>query len=122
MEPILLAAAMMVSVYDGDTLKVDGVPYRMVGYDAPEIHGKCDFEKSIASVAKLRLITYTRAPTATLIPVKCVGSNFGRLCGKLIVNGKDIAPQMIEDGLGHPYNCKGKSCPKRLTWCSTTKK
>ena len=50
------------SVYDADTFRVDiegwpdiignRVPIRVNGVDAPELKGKCDFEKKAARVAK----------------------------------------------------------------------
>ena len=118
LKTILLATAMSLSVYDGDTMTVNGVHYRMVGWDSPEIHGKCAEEKALAIQARNELMRLVKEPSAQLVETKCVGSNFGRSCGRLIVDGSDVAPHMVSSGLGHAYKCIGTRCPRRLLWCS----
>ena len=51
----------VISVYDGDTFRVDidslppivgkNIPIRLNGVDTPEIRGKCKYEKDLALVA-----------------------------------------------------------------------
>ena len=52
----------VISVYDGDTFRVDidslppivgkNIPIRLNGVDTPEIRGKCEYEKDLAIKAR----------------------------------------------------------------------
>jgi hypothetical protein len=44
-----------VAVLDGDTIRVAGEPFRLVGFDAPETHrARCSFEREIGDRATLK--------------------------------------------------------------------
>jgi len=43
--------------------------------------------------------------------------NYGRLCARLTVGGRDVGAIMIGEGLARPYVCGGTSCPPRAGWC-----
>lgn len=123
LKTIILATALSLSAYDGDTLTVNGEHYRIVGYDTPEMHSKCPTpEGKKAEVAKAiearnELLMLVREPSAQLVEQQCVGWNFGRKCARILVDGTDIAGHMVSIGLAHAYKCIGK-CPRRLSWCS----
>jgi micrococcal nuclease len=118
LKEILLAAALSLQIVDGDTIKVDGLTYRLVGYDTPELRsGKCVAERRLASKARLRLSQLASEPTARLQEVLCHGSNFGRKCGIVYVNGKNIATVMVKEGFADNYWCGSTGCPKRRNWC-----
>lgn len=117
LKTILLATALSLSAYDGDTVTVNGDHYRIVGYDAPEMHGRCPEEKRKAIEARNELLMLLREPSAQLVEQQCVGWNFGRKCARILVDGTDIAGHMVSIGLAHAYKCIGK-CPRRLSWCS----
>jgi len=62
----------VISVYDGDTFRVDidslppivgkNIPIRVNGVDTPEIRGKCEYEKNLALKAR----DFVRAKLAML--------------------------------------------------------
>ena len=113
---VLLATA-VISIYDGDTMRVNNQSFRMVGIDAPEIHSKCVAEHRLALIARDYLRTMAKAPGAKLIETQCYGSNFGRKCGYLEVNGINALPQMVSARLADSYHCGSSGCPKRRQWC-----
>jgi endonuclease YncB( thermonuclease family) len=118
LKEILLATALSLQIVDGDTIKVDGLTYRLVGYDTPELRsGKCVAERRLASKARLRLSQLASEPTARLQEVLCHGSNFGRKCGIVYVNGENIATVMVKEGFADNYWCGSGGCPKRRNWC-----
>jgi endonuclease YncB( thermonuclease family) len=43
--------------------------------------------------------------------------NYGRLCGTLTVDGRDVGDVLIGEGLAHRYTCSGDRCPRRPGWC-----
>jgi endonuclease YncB( thermonuclease family) len=118
----LLLAGLAVAVYDGDTVRLPNVPqsFRVVGLDTPEIRGKCEVEKIKARQARDRLRELIKHPTAKLTEVLCYGSNWGRKCGVITVNGQNVALTMVAENLADPYYCGSKGCPKRRNWCQTT--
>jgi micrococcal nuclease len=118
LKEILLATVLSLQIIDGDTIKVDGLTYRLVGYDTPELRsGKCVAERRLASKARLRLSQLASEPSAKLQEVLCHGSNFGRKCGIVYVNGKNIATVMVKEGFADNYWCGSAGCPKRRNWC-----
>lgn len=44
-----------IRVVDGDTFDVNGIRYRVKGYDSAEINGKCAYERKMAKKAKSKL-------------------------------------------------------------------
>jgi endonuclease YncB( thermonuclease family) len=118
-----------IEVIDGDTVRLDGERYRLVGIDAPESgdRARCDDERRRAEAATMRLRVLVASGDARLIRVACAcrpgqeGSrycNYGRLCGSLLVGGRDVGATLISEGLAHPYVCGATSCPPRRAWCS----
>ena len=43
--------------------------------------------------------------------------NFGRACGYLTIDGRDVGDVLIAENLAHPYVCGRYSCPRRKPWC-----
>jgi endonuclease YncB( thermonuclease family) len=117
-----------IDVIDGDTVRFNGVPYRLVGIDTPERGDKarCDDERSRAEAATRRLRTLVASGDARLIRVACScrpgqegtkNCNYGRLCGSLSIGGRDVGSILIGEGLAQPYVCGTTSCPQRRPWC-----
>lgn len=117
-----------ISVIDGDTVRYERKVYRLVGFDTPEAGrlAGCERERSNAAAATNRLRQLLVSDESTLQPVPCAcrpgtegtrACNFGRLCGVLEVNGRDVASTMIGEGLARTYVCNQTGCPRRGSWC-----
>lgn len=117
MKEFLLAACVSLFIYDGDNVRCDGTTYRLVGHNAPEIRGVCPFERDLARRSRDRLRALAMEPGATLQEVLCYGSNFGRKCAVVRVGGRNVAEDLVSNGLAEPYWCGQNGCPIRRDWC-----
>jgi len=117
-----------ITVVDGDTLRIGGESYRLVGLDTPETgrNAKCESERTCGEAATQRLREIVAGGSLNLERVSCAcrsGSegtsacNHGRLCGVLKAQGRDVAEILISEGLARRYNCGAASCPPRGSWC-----
>lgn len=117
-----------IEVIDGDTVRSNGVVYRVVGIDTPERGDKarCDDERRRAEAATKRLRALVASGDAHITRVVCAcrpgeegtrNCNYGRLCGSLSIGGQDVGSILIGEGLAHPYVCGATSCPQRRPWC-----
>lgn len=108
------------SVVDGDTVKdTAGNSYRAVDFDSPELYGdKCYAERSLGQRARWDMLFLAQSG-ARIEPLPCVGSNFDRLCARIVLNGKSVAGYMISIRSADPYSCDyvTKKCVKRRDWC-----
>lgn len=111
------AIAGPISIIDGDTVRQDGYTYRLVGFNTPELHSQCPSEYAMA-VAATRYLQrlLDSAKQAHIREVKCNGWNYGRKCGQLILDGQDVASDMLSTALAEPYDCT-LGCPRRKNWC-----
>jgi endonuclease YncB( thermonuclease family) len=117
-----------IEVVDGDTIRQAGRTIRLVGFDTPERgdNAKCASERALAERAKARLRQLiANGPTKLqLVPCACPAGtegtprcNFGRPCGMLYVNDREVGAVLINEGLAHPFTCGATSCPPRQAWC-----
>ena len=119
------------SVTDGDTIQLNGEArgLRLVGFNAPETFSpKCARELELGNLAKARLKEIVAAGNLTLkrIPCSCApgtegteACNYGRSCGILLANGRDVAHTLISEGLAVRFVCGSTSCPPLpRPWCS----
>jgi endonuclease YncB( thermonuclease family) len=121
-----------IRVIDGDTIQVwnRSPNVRLVGFDAPETsHSDCDGERQLSLKATERLREIIRAGQLTFGYVRCscpeskIGThwcNYGRNCGTLKANGRDVGHILIKEGLAVPFKCGATSCPKKShpsVWC-----
>jgi endonuclease YncB( thermonuclease family) len=117
-----------VQVVDGDTVRVRGQVYRLVGFDAPESgsQARCAAERLLAERATARLRQLVARGPLQFEPVACscpAGTegtrrcNYGRLCAMLSADGRDVGAIMIAEGLARRYVCSGTRCPPRQGWC-----
>ena len=119
-----------VRVIDGDTIRVyhQQPNVRLVGFNAPETrNAECQAEAELGARATRRLraiirvgnldFTYIRCscPEATQGTSKC---NYGRDCGTLKSNGRDVGAILIAEGLAVPFVCGATHCPRTpRPWC-----
>ena len=118
-----------ITVVDGDTIEVEGYRYRLVGYDTPEIKTRrrkvTPDERALAVVAKERFVELLHSGPLDLeevvcsCPAKTIGTkkcNYGRKCGRLTLNGKNIGEMLIAEELAEPFVCGKSSCPEMPDW------
>jgi len=119
MDQIPLVIADVVSVYDGDTIKVIARPWpgvsvetsvRVDGIDTPEIRGKCEAEKALAIEAR----DAARAFVGQSVALKNIhlGKYAGRVVAKVFVGNKELGEFLIRSGLARRYDGG-----QRAGWC-----
>lgn len=98
-------------VIDGDTIRAGGRTVRLVGLDAPELHGRCPAETALARRARARLAQLLGG-RAWLKPQG--RDRYGRLLAVVRDEaGRDVAEILIAEGLARPYDGRGP----RGSWC-----
>ena len=119
-----------IRVIDGDTIRVyhQHPNVRLVGFNAPETrNAACHAEFELGSKATRRLRDIVKAGNLTFEYVRCScpdatqgtpSCNWGRDCGTLKSNGKDVGAILIEEGLAVPFVCGATHCPRTpKPWC-----
>ncbi len=118
------------TVTDGDTIRLDdGTRVRLNGFNAPESRDpQCDREAILGNRAKERLeeLVATGRTRVSQVPCACKPGtegtdkcNYGRSCGMLQVNGRDVGQILISEGLAVPFVCGQTHCPKTpRPWCN----
>jgi endonuclease YncB( thermonuclease family) len=119
-----------VRVIDGDTIRfLHRQPdIRLVGFNAPETRrALCEAEADLGAKATRRLREIVRAGNLDFRFVACSclpgteGTevcNFGRRCGRLASNGRDVGSILISEGLAVQFSCGTTSCPRLpRPWC-----
>jgi micrococcal nuclease len=119
------------SVTDGDTVQLFGANTgtRLVGFNTPETYEpRCNQELALGRQATGRLKDLVKAANQVeLRLVACACSpgthgtsecNFGRSCGVLTVDGRDVGDMLIAEGLAVRFQCGRTSCPPLpRPWC-----
>jgi len=119
-----------VRVLDGDTIAVFNKQpnVRLVEFNAPETdRAACPAERELGIRAKDRLFALVRAGNLTFEYVRCScpagthgtpACNYGRDCGTLKSNGRDVGNILIDEALAVPFKCHATGCPKTpRPWC-----
>jgi endonuclease YncB( thermonuclease family) len=119
-----------IRVIDGDTIRAYHEPpdVRLVGFNAPETrNAACTAEAELGARATRRLRDLIRAGNLDFTYVRCscppatqgtFSCNYGRDCGTLRANGRDVGAILIEEGLAVPFVCSGDRCPRTpRPWC-----
>jgi endonuclease YncB( thermonuclease family) len=127
--PVYTAAEFTIT--DGDTVKIRGARTgtRLVGFNTPEtFRPRCDAGLALGERATARLEELVRSADLVelrLVPCACRpgtegtdACNFGRSCGILTVEGRDVGDILISEGLAARFQCGRTSCPPTpRPWC-----
>jgi len=117
------------SVTDGDTIKMDdGTRIRLVGFNTPEkFEPRCDKERQLGIQATKRLVEIVSSGRSAVTKVACSCKpgtegtnkcNYGRSCGILTVDGRDVGRTLIDEGLAVSFVCGSSGCPPTpRPWC-----
>ena len=118
-----------IQVLDGDTIRHQGFTVRLVGFNAPETgqRAACAAERTLGYQATRRLSDLVRTGKLDFQFVACScppgtegtqQCNFGRRCGSLTVNGRDVGGILIAERLAVPFKCGATRCPATpRPWC-----
>lgn len=117
-----------ITVTDGDTIRVSGEPVRLVGFNAPETsNARCDLERELGDRATVRLKALVTGGRLDFVIVACAcragtegtaNCNYGRSCGTLRVEGRDLGDILVAEGLAVPFVCGATRCPATpRPWC-----
>ena len=119
-----------VRVIDGDTIRVyqKQPNVRLVGFNAPETRrAACDAERELGAKATRRVRDLVRNGNLDFEFVACScppgtegtpACNYGRRCGTLKANGRDVGAILIAEGLAVLFQCGTTSCSKTpRPWC-----
>lgn len=97
---VITAPAMAVTVVDGDTIKIDGVTYRLNGIDAPEHGQKCKKPSGKTWPCGKRA-TAALGDMVVGSDIRCEGSQadgYGRTIATCYKAGIDLNRQMVLEG------------------------
>ena len=111
----------VISVYDGDTFRVDiaslppivgkNIAIRVSGVDTPEIRGKCQYEKNLALKAR----DFVRGKLANAKEIKLTNLQRGkyfRVVANVLVDDVSLEQELLDNKLAYEY-----SGGKKLNWC-----
>jgi endonuclease YncB( thermonuclease family) len=117
-------------VIDADTIRVRSKQpnVRLVGFNALESrNAACNAEAELGARATRRLRELVRAGKLDLEYIACscaAGTqgtplcNYGRNCGTLKADGRDVGAILIAEGLAVPFKCSADRCPPTpRPWC-----
>jgi endonuclease YncB( thermonuclease family) len=95
---------------------------RLVGFNAPETRrAACEAESELGAKATRRLRDIVRAGNLDFEYVACScragtqgtqACNYGRDCGTLKSQGRDVGAILMEEGLAVSFVCGATRCPK----------
>ncbi len=120
--------ARRITVVGGDTIRIEGLTYRLVGFDTPStgLSARCtaEREKSAQAVQRLRDIVAAGGLKFQRVACPCepgtegtLRCNDAHLCGVLSISGRDISDILISEGVARPYVCSRTKCPPKQSWC-----
>jgi micrococcal nuclease len=119
---IRLTSSDIVSIYDGDTFKVNikewpdiighRISIRIQGVDTPELRGKCQAEKDKARLAKQFTVAALRGAETIELRNLQRGKYF-RLIADVYIDNKSLSELLLEAKHARLYQGK-----KRGSWCS----
>jgi|SRR5215510_5149811 len=119
-----------IQVIGGDTIRYKRFTVGLVGFYAPETGRRalCEAERQLGKQGTRRLNQLVRSGSKLEFAfVACACSpgtegtqqcNFGRRCGTLKANGRDVGATLIAERLAVPFQCSATRCPPTpRPWC-----
>ena len=111
----------VISVYDGDTFRVDidslppivgkNIPIRLKGVDTPEIRGKCQYEKDLAIKAR-DFVRNKLANAKEIRLTKLQRGKYFRVVADVMIDGVSLEQELLDNALAYNY-----SGGKKSSWC-----
>jgi len=97
-------APQAIRIIDGDSIMLNNTTrVRAVGYDTPEVRGKCAKEKELAALATKRLTELLKGPGKVATMKWSKGKDaYGRGLARLYSNHQNVGPILISEGLARP--------------------
>lgn len=112
-DPVLTLDPQNIYVVDGDTVDIDGLRYRLSGFDTPETYrSQCASELQLGNQATARLTQLINGESALELRTSGSFDKYGRGIARLYVDNRDVGDLLIEEGLARPY-----SGGQRRSWC-----
>jgi endonuclease YncB( thermonuclease family) len=117
-----------IDIVDAATIEVRGQTIRLVGIVAPETgrRASCVQERALGSraAARLRQLIWSGGLDLKFVRCSCrtesevtPACNFGRACGMLLVNGRNVGEVLVKEKLVRSNVCTRTSCPAQAGWC-----
>ena len=102
-----------ITVIDGDTIKwKQTTRVRLIGFDTPELSGRCKLERRLAQDAKDRLRSLLEGATDIDLVSRFEQDRYGRVLAWLVIDGRDVGQVLISESLARPYDGG-----QRMAWC-----
>ncbi|ATG38104.1 Thermonuclease precursor (plasmid) [Phaeobacter piscinae] len=102
-----------VYVIDGDTIALGDERFRLLGYDTPEVRNfKCAGEHDLGRAATDRLKHMLATAGKAELQISPEKDKYNRGLANLLLDGKDVGPVLISEGLARAY-----IGGKRSGWC-----
>ena len=101
-------------VVDGDSVRVGGQEWRVIGYDTAEIErAACEGERRLGLIARRRLGQLIGGAQRVALTGSGERDRHRRPLGRLLIDGRDAGDIMVAEDLARPYNGGRKK-----GWCS----
>lgn len=104
---VVLPDGRAIGVVDGDSITVDGVEWRLRGYDTAETdRALCEGERRLGLVAMRRLAALLAATPPARVELVDGGERdrYRRKLGDLLLDGANVRETLLQEGLARPYN------------------
>jgi endonuclease YncB( thermonuclease family) len=96
-----------IRVIDGDTVERDGVRFRLMGFDSPDIQNpNTETEWQEGEDAAKRLQQLIAPPNKVRLRPHKTRDRFGRVLAQLFINGRDVKDIAIAEGWGVEFNAR----------------
>jgi endonuclease YncB( thermonuclease family) len=96
-------------VVDGDTFWVQGMKVRIADIDAPEVSGRCEYERRLAIQSRNRLLELLNAGAFQIHPKG--EDRYGRTLAVVTRNGRSLGDRLVSEGLARTWT------GRREPWC-----